>query len=134
MCLEYSGPIKEYENYGIKQLHLPTLDIHEPTLNDMKKAIDFIEDITSCSTPTSTSIDSNEIKKINPIILIHCKGGRGRAVTTCLCYFISKGYSISDGFNLIKSCRDVASEAVMYSSVVKSFEIYIKNLKEVKKD
>lgn len=130
MCLEYSGPIKEYEHYGIKQLHLPTLDIHEPTLLDMKQAIKFINDILETSSKNNLNLTSNP--NLNPIVLIHCKGGRGRAVTTCLCYLISKGYSISDGFNKIKLCRDVASDAVMYSSVVKSFEKNIKQEHELK--
>lgn len=138
MCLEYSGLIELYNQYGIKQLHLPTLDIHEPTVNEMKLAIQFINDILSqnnkdnrvndnhsidnTSSNSSTSITTSKESNSNPIVLIHCKGGRGRAVTTCLCYLISEGYSIKDGFNLIKSHRNVASEAVMYSYVVKSFE------------
>ena len=36
MCKEYRGPIKAYRKLGIEQLHLPTIDHTEPSLQDMK--------------------------------------------------------------------------------------------------
>ena len=36
MCKEYRGPIKAYHKLGIEQLHLPTIDHTEPSLQDMK--------------------------------------------------------------------------------------------------
>jgi atypical dual specificity phosphatase len=117
MCWEYSGPIEDYQRHGISQLHLPTLDIQEPTMEDLKKAVAFIDNIHS----------QPRNKDEKKVVLIHCKGGRGRAVITCLCYLLSKGYSIRDGFHLIKSKRPVASSAVMYSTVVKNFERFCNN-------
>ena len=76
MCLEYSGPIKLYQQYEIKQLHLPTLDIHEPTLSDMKQAIQFIDQILITS-KLNLQTNENSNNNNNPIILIHCKGGCG---------------------------------------------------------
>lgn len=61
MCLEYSGPIELYNQYGIKQLHLPTLDIHEPTVNEMKLAIQFINDILSQNNKDNRVNDNHSI-------------------------------------------------------------------------
>ena len=36
MCEEYGGPAHKYKKLGIEQLHLPTTDHFEPTVEDMK--------------------------------------------------------------------------------------------------
>ena len=36
MCEEYGGPTHKYKKLGIEQLHLPTTDHFEPTVEDMK--------------------------------------------------------------------------------------------------
>jgi protein-tyrosine phosphatase len=117
LCYEYPGPSAAlYSEHQIRQLHLPTLDIHEPTLDHMKKAVSWIDQQLLHFTSTED----------RPVIFIHCKGGRGRAVITTLCYFISKGLTIQESFQKIKSNRSVASEAVISSKVVKDFETWIK--------
>jgi atypical dual specificity phosphatase len=114
LCYEYPGPSALYSEHQIQQLHLPTVDIHEPSLDDMKKAVLWIdEQLTSTEHPA-------------PVIFIHCKGGRGRAVITTMCYFISKGLTIPESFQKIKSIRSVASKAVIDAKVVKDFERWIK--------
>ena len=44
MCYEYDGPVKDYERLGIKQLHLPTIDHFEPSVESMTRAVEFIKD------------------------------------------------------------------------------------------
>jgi hypothetical protein len=34
-CEEYEGPVEKYEELGIQQLHLPTTDHFEPSLDDL---------------------------------------------------------------------------------------------------
>jgi hypothetical protein len=36
MCDEYGGPIKKYEQLGMQQLRLRTVDHFEPSVNDLK--------------------------------------------------------------------------------------------------
>lgn len=35
MCEEYQGPLRKYKDLGMEQLHLPTTDHFEPTLEDL---------------------------------------------------------------------------------------------------
>lgn len=98
----------------------------------MKLAVAFIERILSQSAEERRGIQSSSTMENEQtddlekkVIFIHCKGGRGRAVITCLCYLISKGSTLQESFQQIKSCRSVASEGVLYSSIVKEFEKWI---------
>jgi len=43
MCNEYRGPTRQYEKLGMKELWLPTVDHFEPTVEDLKTAVSFIE-------------------------------------------------------------------------------------------
>lgn len=62
LCDEYAGPISLYEKKGIKQLYLPTVDHFEPSIEDLEKSVQFINEVTSKG-------DS---------VYIHCKAGHGR--------------------------------------------------------
>ena len=42
MCREYAGPLKEYSELGITQLHLPTPDVCEPDYYDMLLGVNTI--------------------------------------------------------------------------------------------
>lgn len=125
LCYEYSGPIKEYSKHQISHLHLPTLDIQDPSLEHMKLAVQFIDNLLTPSNSLNNLQESSSSSE--KVVFIHCKGGRGRAVITCICYLIFRGYSLQDSFAKIKSCRSVASEAVVHSPVVKKFEKFIKS-------
>lgn len=35
LCEEYGGPLKKYKELGMEQLHLPTTDHFEPTVEDL---------------------------------------------------------------------------------------------------
>eukprot|EP00667_Euglena_gracilis_P019964 EG_transcript_21491 len=68
---EYTGPVKSYEKYGIKQLRIPTLDFHIPSAQSVEEAIQFIE-----------GQDGS--------VYIHCKAGRGRAAIVAACWLIHR--------------------------------------------
>ena len=72
MCYEYSGPTSYYEKLGITQLHLPTCDHFEPSVANIKTAIEFIE----------------HHKKRGEKVYVHCKAGHGRAASIALCWLI----------------------------------------------
>ena len=42
MCREYRGPVAEYAQYGIQQVHLPTPDVCEPTYEDVLEGVHCI--------------------------------------------------------------------------------------------
>eukprot|EP01112_Ceratiomyxa_fruticulosa_P015880 TRINITY_DN473_c0_g1_i1.p1 TRINITY_DN473_c0_g1~~TRINITY_DN473_c0_g1_i1.p1 ORF type:complete len:223 (+),score=21.46 TRINITY_DN473_c0_g1_i1:575-1243(+) len=74
LCDEYSGPEQAYRQYGIKQLYLPTIDHHEPTLSHLKQAVEFIEQYT----------------KRGDVVMIHCRAGRGRSAAVAFCWLLYK--------------------------------------------
>ena len=74
MCYEYSGPKANYAKLGIKQLHLPTVDHTEPSVECLKDAVEFIK----------------EHKKRGEKVYVHCKAGHGRAASVALSWLISE--------------------------------------------
>lgn len=105
MCREYDGPVELYKKYSIEQLHCPTADLCEPSLADIQNAVRFIHCYVSSQHR----------------VFVHCKGGRGRAVTVALCYLISVGYTPSEAMQLICEKRSVAAKAVLNTPVVREF-------------
>jgi atypical dual specificity phosphatase len=71
-CEEYSGPVREYDQHGIEQLHIPTTDFTHPRLADIEAAVEFIQ----------------KYKLQNDAVYIHCKAGRARSATVALCWLI----------------------------------------------
>ncbi len=43
LCEEYDGPKRQYERLGIEELKIPTTDHFEPELEDIMKAVEFIQ-------------------------------------------------------------------------------------------
>ncbi|TWU66273.1 hypothetical protein V7x_18360 [Crateriforma conspicua] len=71
-CEEYAGPIVEYDQFGIDQLHIPTTDFTHPRLEDVRIAVDFIQSYVS----------------ENKTVYVHCKAGRARSATVVMCWLI----------------------------------------------
>ena len=71
-CEEYAGPVREYEQYGIEQLRIPTTDFTHPKLVDVEQAVEFVQ----------SHVDKDEI------VYIHCKAGRARSATVALCWLM----------------------------------------------
>lgn len=73
MCDEYAGPIREYQQESIEQLHLPTVDFHPPTLEAIERGVNFIQHHIA---------DGGAV-------YVHCKAGRARSATIVLCYLVA---------------------------------------------
>ncbi len=71
-CEEYAGPIFEYQRLAIDQLCIPTTDFTHPRLEDVSRAVDFVE---------------THVEQGNKVY-IHCKAGRARSATVALCWLI----------------------------------------------
>jgi protein-tyrosine phosphatase len=78
---------------GIKYLHLPTIDNTPPTLDDLKRGADFMDD---------------EIKR-GGIVYVHCRQGLGRGPTMAIAYLIKTGITHEDAFRLVKLIRPFIS-------------------------
>lgn len=69
-CEEYDGPIEQYQQHGIDQFHMPTIDFTHPAFEDVCQAVEFIE----------AHVQRDEK------VYIHCKAGRGRSATVAICW------------------------------------------------
>lgn len=74
LCDEYEGPTREYLVHSIEQLHLPTIDHEEPTVEDIHQAMAFIR----------------RHRELGHGVYIHCKGGHGRSAAVAFCWLLSE--------------------------------------------
>lgn len=74
MCEEYKGPCKKYDKLGMEELWLPTTDHFEPSLEDLKKAVQFIK----------------KYERRGKRVYVHCRAGHGRSAAVVFAYLLSK--------------------------------------------
>ena len=72
-CEESEGPVAIYAELGIEQLRLPTIDFVPPTLANIQRGIEFI----------------NQHLQRGGGVYVHCKAGRARSATLVLCYLMT---------------------------------------------
>jgi atypical dual specificity phosphatase len=72
MCEEYAGPIARYDQLGIEQLWLPTVDFNHPSEDSIIAGAEFIE----------------RHAKAGGTVYVHCKAGRARSATVVLWWFV----------------------------------------------
>ena len=72
MCDEYRGPTKQYDRLGMKELWLRTVDHFEPSVSDLKKAVEFIE----------------KTKEEGGRVYVHCRAGHGRSAAAVFAWLI----------------------------------------------
>ncbi|KAL6058575.1 putative Chromatin modification-related protein EAF3 [Balamuthia mandrillaris] len=73
LCDEDSGPLSYYQLYEMEQLHLPTVDHNEPSLQDLETAVAFI----------------HRQHQLGRTVLVHCMAGRGRSAAVVLCWMLA---------------------------------------------
>jgi len=89
---EYEGPSRSYLSDGIQQLHLPTVDHAEPSVEQLKEAMNFIEDHRSKSGR----------------VYIHCKAGHGRSAAVALAWLVyHQGCTLENGQQQLNAVRKV---------------------------
>lgn len=76
MCREMPGPIKEYQQLGIEQLWLPTVDFNHPSAEHVEAGADFIE----------------RHRLAGGRVYVHCKAGRARSATVVLWWLVKYGH------------------------------------------
>ena len=105
-CEEYEGPVKEYQQHGIEQLRVPTVDFTHPTLDSVTKAVEFIGQQTA---------DGGTV-------YVHCKAGRARSATVAMCWLIrNKGMTPQEAQTLLLEKRPHVNRFVYARPVVKQF-------------
>ncbi len=74
MCEEYQGPVKSYRRLGIEHLRLPTVDHFEPSVEDLKKAVSFIQ----------------KHESRGGRVYVHCRAGHGRSAAAVYAWLLYK--------------------------------------------
>jgi len=100
MCEEYQGPIAKYKKLGINQLRLKTTDHFEPSVQDLKTAVRYIQraesrnnDMNNIRNTLFSSFRSSsktQKKKKKESVYIHCRAGHGRSAAVALAWLMYK--------------------------------------------
>lgn len=105
-CQEYAGPLSTYAKSGVEQLHLPTIDFVPPSLEDVKRGVEFIDQQIA------------EGKQV----YIHCKAGRARSATIVICWLIkAKDMTPTEAQLFLISKRPQTLRSVSRRPVVEQF-------------
>jgi atypical dual specificity phosphatase len=106
-CEEYRGPIQQYAQHGIEQLHIPTTDFTHPCLADVETAVEFIQ----------------KYKLQNDTVYIHCKAGRARSATIAMCWLIKyRGMTAEEAQEHLLAARPHVNPALARRPVIQQFE------------
>ena len=99
MCVEYAGPTAEYAKLGLPQCRLPTQDTCMPRAADLREGADFI----------AAQRAAHPEKRV----LVHCKGGMGRAATMALAHYIlNRGRDKDDALEMLKTQRSCVAKTI----------------------
>ncbi len=105
-CAEYAGPQQAYQQAGIVQLRLPTIDFTPPTLADVERGVAFMQEQIAQGRD----------------VYVHCKAGRARSATIVLCWLIAaKGMTPEQGQQWILEKRPHAHRHLVRRQVVQDF-------------
>ncbi|MBP86563.1 MAG: phosphatase [Planctomycetaceae bacterium] len=105
-CEEYAGPVTAYEQAGIEQLRLPTIDFTHPSLDSVQRGVSFIE--RHAATGNS--------------VYVHCKAGRARSATIAICWLMAfRNLSPADAQQLLIDRRPHVNAKLTSRPVVQEF-------------
>eukprot|EP00392_Amoebophrya_sp_AT5.2_P015966 g16194.t1 len=74
------------------QLHLPTVDHHEPRLKNIHTAVKLLDeyDRRNKQRRVTSTVENKENEMQTERVYVHCKGGKGRSAAVVICYQIWK--------------------------------------------
>ncbi|MFI4874265.1 MAG: dual specificity protein phosphatase family protein, partial [Blastopirellula sp. JB062] len=105
-CQEFAGPLSTYAKSGVEQLHLPTIDFVPPSLEDVKRGVEFIDQQIAAGKQ----------------VYIHCKAGRARSATIVICWLIkAKSMTPTEAQLFLISKRPQTLRSVHRRPVVEQF-------------
>ena len=105
-CEEYAGPQAIYDSMGIEQLRMPTTDFTHPKLQDIQRAVEFVQSHVAQE----------------HTVYIHCKAGRARSATVALCWLIKyRQLTPQQAQQLLLESRPHVNPRVYQRPVVEAF-------------
>ncbi|HZU69746.1 MAG TPA: dual specificity protein phosphatase family protein [Ktedonobacteraceae bacterium] len=102
---EESLPAELLSKYQLRAEHLPVTDFTAPTLEQVKRAIDIIDDFLAQGLP----------------VAVHCRAGLGRTGTILACYLVSQGCSAREAIEQVRMKRPGSIETAEQEAVVEKF-------------
>ncbi len=105
-CAEFPGHTDLYEQWGIEQFWMPTVDFTPPQLENVQAAVDFIKRKTAAG----------------ETVYVHCKAGRARSATVVICYLMQKyGWSAAEAQHWVQQRRPQILKSIAQRQVVRDF-------------
>lgn len=105
-------PLPEQWLNNIDYLHVPTVDGSSPDIEDIEKAVDFI--------------DKN--LKNDKSVMVHCAAGKGRTGTILVAYMMKfRGMNVKGAIEEIRSLRPGSVENGSQEIALSVFEKYLKS-------
>jgi atypical dual specificity phosphatase len=105
-CEEYTGPTDQYSKHDIEQLRIPTTDFTHPKLDDVQKAVEFVEKHAGQERT----------------VYIHCKAGRARSATIAMCWLMKyRGMSMQQAQEALLKARPHINPRLTERPVVHQF-------------
>ncbi|MEM0365273.1 MAG: dual specificity protein phosphatase 23 [Candidatus Nitrosocaldus sp.] len=96
---------------GINYLHIPTLDYTAPDVEDMDRAVEFINSSIRAGKP----------------VMVHCAAGKGRTGTVLAAYLIKyEGVSALESISRIRSMRPGSIQSSSQEMALVLYERYLR--------
>ncbi len=102
--------LAKVKKLGLAYLHLPTKDLHAPSLENLEEGIAFM-----------TTQLSNGGK-----VYVHCRGGEGRGPTMAIAYLMSTGMTYEDAYTTVQSVRSFIRPTRVQRERLKELELKLR--------
>ena len=99
-------PAEAVEGSGLAYLHLPVRDFSAPSLETVRRFVDFVRRISAGRGP----------------VLVHCGSGYGRSGTMAACYLVSEGSSAEEATAKVRRLRPGSVETEEQEEAVRAWE------------
>lgn len=106
LCMEHPGPTARYQDFGIEQLWAPTIDFTHPSLETIRRGVEFID----------------RFAERGEVVYVHCNAGRARSATVALCWLCkTRGLSVLEAQDLLVRKRAQVNRRLGSRPVVLAF-------------